>query len=42
MISTGLKRLDDLLGGGIKNGIITDIFGASSTGKTRAGIANSS
>ncbi|HSA97542.1 MAG TPA: ATPase domain-containing protein, partial [Candidatus Nitrosotenuis sp.] len=35
MISTGLKRLDDLLGGGIKNGIITDIFGASGTGKTQ-------
>lgn len=35
MISTGLERLDELLGGGIKNGIITDIFGASSTGKTQ-------
>lgn len=35
MISTGLEKLDALLGGGIKNGIITDIFGASSTGKTQ-------
>lgn len=35
MISTGLEKLDELLGGGIKNGIITDIFGASSTGKTQ-------
>lgn len=35
MVSTGLERLDELLGGGIKNGIITDIFGASSTGKTQ-------
>ncbi len=35
MISTGLKKLDELLGDGIKNGIITDIFGASSTGKTQ-------
>lgn len=35
MISTGLKRLDDLLGGGIRDGIVTDIFGASGTGKTQ-------
>jgi len=35
MISTGLEKLDELLGDGIKNGIITDIFGASSTGKTQ-------
>ena len=35
MISTGLEKLDELLGGGIKNGIITDIFGPSSTGKTQ-------
>ncbi|HEY7367590.1 MAG TPA: ATPase domain-containing protein [Nitrosopumilaceae archaeon] len=34
MISTGLKKLDQYLGGGIKSGIITDIFGATGTGKT--------
>jgi len=35
MISTGLKKLDQYLGGGIKNGIITDIFGSTGTGKTQ-------
>jgi DNA repair protein RAD51 len=35
MISTGLKKLDQYLGGGIKSGIITDIFGATGTGKTQ-------
>ena len=35
MISTGHKKLDHLLDGGIKNGIITDIFGADGTGKTQ-------
>ncbi len=35
MISTGHKKLDQLLDGGIKNGIITDIFGAGGTGKTQ-------
>jgi DNA repair protein RAD51 len=35
MIKTGLEKLDSILGGGIKNGTITDIFGASSTGKTQ-------
>ncbi len=35
MISTGLEKLDELLADGIKNGIITDIFGASGTGKTQ-------
>ena len=35
MISTGIKKLDQLLDGGIKNGIITDIFGANGTGKTQ-------
>ena len=35
MIKTGLKKLDDALGGGLRNGTITDIFGASSTGKTQ-------
>ena len=35
MISTGIKTLDNYLGGGIKEGIITDIFGATGTGKTQ-------
>ena len=35
MIQTGIQKLDALLGGGIRNGIITDIFGASATGKTQ-------
>ncbi|MGI0101216.1 MAG: ATPase domain-containing protein [Nitrosotalea sp.] len=35
MISTGLPRLDNLLGGGISGGIITDIFGPSGSGKTQ-------
>ncbi len=35
MIQTGIQKLDDLLGGGILPGIITDIFGASATGKTQ-------
>ena len=35
MISTGIHKLDSYLGGGIKEGIITDIFGATSTGKTQ-------
>ena len=35
MIKTGLKKLDQFLGGGIKEGLITDISGQSSTGKTQ-------
>ncbi|RDJ32124.1 MAG: recombinase RecA [Crenarchaeota archaeon] len=35
MISTGLQKLDEILGGGIKNGNIIDIYGESSTGKTQ-------
>lgn len=35
MIKTGVKNLDDILGGGIRNGTITDIFGSSGTGKTQ-------
>ena len=35
MIQTGIQKLDGLLGGGIRCGIITDIFGASATGKTQ-------
>jgi len=38
MIPTGIKKLDKFLGGGIKNGIITDIFGANGTGKTQLAI----
>jgi len=35
MISTGLQKLDKFLRGGIPNGVITDIYGASGTGKTQ-------
>jgi len=35
MIPTGIKKLDQFLGGGIKNGMITDIFGANGSGKTQ-------
>lgn len=35
MIKTGLGKLDEILGGGIRGGIITDIFGAGGTGKTQ-------
>ena len=35
MIQTGIQKLDELLDGGIRHGIITDIYGASSTGKTQ-------
>ena len=35
MISTGIKKIDQFLEGGIKNGIITHIFGAAGTGKTQ-------
>ena len=35
MIKTGLKILDQFLGGGIKEGLVTDISGQSSTGKTQ-------
>ena len=35
MISTGIKTLDDFLGGGIPTSILVDIFGASGTGKTQ-------
>ncbi len=33
-ISTGVKRLDDCLGGGIERGIITEIYGEAGSGKT--------
>ncbi|MBA0907947.1 MAG: recombinase RecA [Nitrosarchaeum sp.] len=35
MISTGLQKLDKFLAGGIPNSVITDIYGASGTGKTQ-------
>ncbi len=35
MISTGILRLDDLLGGGIVPGTIIDIFGPGGSGKTQ-------
>ncbi|MEW6044576.1 MAG: ATP-binding cassette domain-containing protein [Thermoproteota archaeon] len=35
MIQTGLEKLDDILGGGLRNGTITDIFGPSGSGKTQ-------
>ena len=35
MISTGLKKIDNFLSGGIPNGIIVDIFGGNGTGKTQ-------
>jgi DNA repair protein RAD51 len=38
LIATGIKKLDQFLGGGIKNGIITDIFGSEGTGKTQLSI----
>lgn len=34
MIRSGIDKLDNYLSGGIKGGIITDIFGATGTGKT--------
>jgi|TARA_B100001750_G_scaffold171521_1_gene139836 DNA repair protein RAD51 len=35
MIKTGLKELDQFLGGGIKDGLIISISGQSATGKTQ-------
>ena len=35
MISTGLKKIDNFLSGGIPNGAIVDIFGGNGTGKTQ-------
>lgn len=34
-ISTGSKAIDDVLGGGIRTGMITDIYGESGSGKTQ-------
>ncbi len=35
MIKTGLKKLDQFLGGGIKEGLVTSVSGQSATGKTQ-------
>ena len=35
LISTGSTRLDQLLGGGIRAGMLTDIYGESGSGKTQ-------
>ena len=35
MIETGLKKLDQFLGGGIKDGLVTSISGQNATGKTQ-------
>ena len=35
MISTGSKALDSLLGGGIRAGMVTDIYGESGSGKSQ-------
>ncbi len=35
MISTGSASLDDLLGGGVRRGMITDVYGESGSGKTQ-------
>jgi|SRR5437588_3009106 len=35
MITTGIGNLDELLGGGIRGGMITDIYGPSGSGKTQ-------
>lgn len=35
VIRTGLEKLDKILGGGLRNGTITDIFGPSGSGKTQ-------
>lgn len=35
MIRTGLEKLDEILGGTLRSGTITDVFGQSGTGKTQ-------
>jgi RecA/RadA recombinase len=35
IVSTGSKTLDNLLGGGIRSGLVTDFFGMSGTGKSQ-------
>ncbi len=34
MLSTGVKSLDELLGGGVVGGVLTQIYGSFATGKT--------
>jgi len=34
MLSTGLKSLDELLGGGVAGGVLTQVYGSFATGKT--------
>lgn len=40
VISTGSKELDNLLGGGIETGSLTEIFGEFRTGKTQVSTAD--
>ncbi len=35
MITSNINKLDTFLGGGIKSGVITDIFGQNGIGKTQ-------
>jgi len=34
MLSTGVKSLDELLGGGVAEGVLTQVYGSFATGKT--------
>jgi DNA repair protein RadB len=34
MLSTGVKSLDELLGGGVAGGVLTQVYGSFATGKT--------
>ncbi|ASJ07747.1 DNA repair protein RadB [Thermococcus siculi] len=34
MLSTGVKSLDELLGGGVAQGVLTQVYGSFATGKT--------
>lgn len=34
-ISTGAKSVDDLLGGGVRTGMVTDLYGAAGSGKSQ-------
>ncbi len=38
MLSTGVKSIDDLLGGGFGEGVLTQVYGAYATGKTTLAI----
>ena len=39
VVSTGLRKLDDLLGGGVKSGTLTLIYGDEKSGKTSLGLS---